>query len=239
MEAEKKTPENKTGEKKKRKLWPIFLIIGIVLAIAAILLIVVVVIGAIFIKKASNDMGASFTYEDYIANIDMSKKPETIMTPSGDPYDYTFINDAITKDSSSVEDWINKYYPGSSIQKTKASGHDEFWTVTSLNPMNPISVKGVVVNYDKVEIYIQDGYGYKIYFVQSGGDETKFDNLYKSLMFKLTYTAPNVTEASLFNKTESTRYLWSQYEFDDFYWLELERDVTNSQAEIKVAFSVL
>ena len=38
MEAEKKTPENKTGEKKKRKLWPIFLIIGIVLVIAAILL---------------------------------------------------------------------------------------------------------------------------------------------------------------------------------------------------------
>lgn len=227
-------------EKKKKKLWPIFLIIGIVVAVAAILLIAVITVAAIFIGKTEKSVN-SFTYGDLIETMDMSKKPATVITESGEPFDYTYINDLLTKDSTAVEDWINNFYPGSSIQKNKYTNGDEYWVVTSSTSMNPVSVSGITFNYDKFNVSFIDGYAHEIDFIQSGGDVTEFNTLYNAIMFKYTYTGPNTKKlgfpANLLDPTyESISYFWGSNEFDGFYNLWLERTVSNSQAEIKLKF---
>ena len=113
MEAEK----NIEGNKKKR-IWPIFLIIGIVVCLAAIVLIAILIIGAIFIKSAAGGSNTNtYSYANTVATMNTTNKPATVTTKTGSPYDYTIINDLITKDDVTVEAWINQYYPGSTIQK--------------------------------------------------------------------------------------------------------------------------
>ena len=232
-------------KKKKKRIWPIFLIAGIVVFIGAIaiLLIVLFVVSTIILKKADESRNYNFTYGNLIEDMNMSNKPATVITQNGDPYDYTFINDAITKDANEVKAWITNYYPGSSIQKSKYNG-GELWTVTSTNPMNPISVSGVTVNYDQIDFNFLDGYLYKIDFVQNGGDATELDNLYKAFMFKYTYVGPNEDKGNFITKLsdptyEYTRYWWFERDFDGFYDIILERTVKRSMSIIKVCFEKL
>ena len=238
VQAEQKVQKE---QKKKKKIWPIILIAGIVALVIAILFFIVFFIAAIllFNKADESNNHFNYSYADLMADTDMSKRPETVITASGEPYDYTFVNDAVTQDAFSVEAWINKYYPGSSIQKTK-SNVGEIWTITSPNTMNPVSINGVLIYYDEIEFNIMDGYAQKVTFVQNGGGEAELNDLHKAFQFKYTYAAPQENKGNAISKLtdptyESTSYWWFSNEFDGFYNLILEREVANSQSKIKVS----
>ena len=245
MEAKK----NIEGNKKKR-IWPIILIIGIVACLPAIVIIAILIIGAIFIKSATGGSNTNtniytntYSYANTVATMNTINKPATVTTKTGSPYDYTIINDLITKDDVTVEAWINQYYPGSTIQKDKYDNNgNEWWTVTNVNPMNSIAVDGVVVNCDRIELHLKEGYASDISFIQSSGDLTKFNSLYNSFEALYGPQQPYIGKKDFFTRLtdpsyEYTSYSWFEGDFDGYYTLSLTRSVFNGQAAIKAQFN--
>ena len=169
--------------KQKKRIWPFFLIAGIVVVLAAIFLIVALIVGGIIFLVAYNSNSKnnySYSYANTVATMNTSNMPTTVNTPIGTPYDYTFVNDGLTKDSSGVEAWINKYYPGSTIQKNLYNSEgDGLWEVNSTTPMNSVSIDGVIVNYDEINIRFSDGYAEVIMFIVDGSDMSLFNSMYK------------------------------------------------------------
>lgn len=230
-------------EEKKKKIWPIILIAGIVVVIAAIFLTMVLVLAGlfIFVPRVKNSTN-TYSYANTVANMNTSNKPAMVITPAGSPYDYTFINNVITNDESYVEAWINNYYTGSSIQKNQYSNGDAWWVVTSTTPMNPVSINGVIVNYDHVEFHLRDGYAEEIIFAVNGGDMALFNSMYKD--FEALYGPQQVYvgDADFLTKMmdpshEYLSYSWYESEFDGYYSLILTRSVNNSQSKVTVSIS--
>ena len=170
-----------------------------------------------------------------------SNMPTTVNTPIGTPYDYTFVNDGLTKDSSGVEAWINKYYPGSTIQKNSYNSEgDGLWVVNSTTPMNSVSIDGVIVNYDEINIRFSDGYAEVIMFVLDGSDMSLFNSMYKD--FEALYGPQQVYVGEVDLLTQLTdpsyeylSYSWYESEFDGYYSLILTRSCHQSQPEITVS----
>ena len=231
-------------EKKERRIWPIFLIAGIVIVLAAIFLIVALIVGGIIFLVAYNSNSKnnySYSYANTVATMNTSNMPTTVNTPIGTPYDYTFVNDGLTKDPSGVEAWINNYYPGSTIQKNMYNSEgDGSWIVTSATPMNPVSIGGVVINYNEIDIRFSDGYAEVIMFIVDGSDMSLFNSMYKD--FEALYGPQQVYvgDVDFFTKLtipdyEYLSYSWYDSEFDGYYSLILTRTVAQSQEEIIVS----
>ena len=231
-------------EKKERRIWPIFLIAGIVVVLAAIFLIVALIVGGIIFLVAYNSNSKnnySYSYANTVATMNTSNMPTTVNTPIGTPYDYTFVNDGLTKDPSGVEAWINNYYPGSTIQKNMYNSEgDGSWIVTSATPMNPVSIGGVVINYNEIDIRFSDGYAEVIMFIVDGSDRSLFNSMYKD--FEALYGPQQVYvgDVDFFTKLtipdyEYLSYSWYDSEFDGYYSLILTRTVAQSQEEIIVS----
>ena len=231
-------------EKKERRIWPIFLIAGIVVVLAAIFLIVALIVGGIIFLVAYNSNSKnnySYSYANTVATMNTSNMPTTVNTPIGTPYDYTFVNDGLTKDPSGVEAWINNYYPGSTIQKNMYNSEgDGSWIVTSATPMNPVSIGGVVINYNEIDIRFSDGYAEVIMFIVDGSDMSLFNSMYKD--FEALYGPQQVYvgDVDFFTKLtipdyEYLSYSWYDSEFDGYYSLILTRTVAQSQEEIIVS----
>ena len=228
--------------KHKKRIWPIFLIVGIVLLLAAILLVIALVVGGIvYIVAYNSNNNYSYSYANTVANMNTSNMPATVNTPVGTPYYYTFVNDGLTKDPSGVEAWINKYYPGSTIQKNMYNSEgDGSWVVKSTTPMNPVSIDGVVINYDEIDIRFSDGYAEVIMFILDGSDMSLFNSMYKD--FEALYGPQQVYvgEPDFLTKlTDSSyeylSYSWYDSEFDGYYSLVLTRTCYQSQSEIIVS----
>ena len=231
-------------EKKGRRIWPIFLIAGIVVVLAAIFLIVALIVGGIIFLVAYNSNSKnnySYSYANTVATMNTSNMPTTVNTPIGTPYDYTFVNDGLTKDPSGVEAWINNYYPGSTIQKNMYNSEgDGLWEVNSTTPMNSVSIDGVIVNYDEINIRFSDGYAEVIMFIVDGSDMSLFNSMYKD--FEALYGPQQVYvgDADLLTQLtdpsyEYLSYSWYESEFDGYYSLILTRSCHQSQPEITVS----
>ena len=231
-------------EKKERRIWPIFLIAGIVVLLVLIILVVVLIVGGIIFLVAYNSNSSnnySYSYANTVATLNTSYMPATVTTPAGAPYDYTFVNDGLTKDSSGVEAWINKYYPGSTIQKNLYNSEgDGLWVVNSTTPMNSVSIDGVIVNYDEINIRFSDGYAEVIMFVLDGSDMSLFNSMYKD--FEALYGPQQVYVGEVDLLTQLTdpsyeylSYSWYESEFDGYYSLILTRSCHQSQPEITVS----
>ena len=231
-------------EKKERRIWPIFLIAGIVLLLAAVSLVIALVVGVLVYMVAYNSNSSnnySYSYANTVATMNTSNMPATVTTPAGAPYDYTFVNSGLTKEPSDVEAWINIYYPGSTIQKDMYNSEgDGRWVVTSATPMNPVSIGGVVINYNEVDIRFSDGYAEVIMFIVDGSDMSLFNSMYKD--FEALYGPQQVYvgDVDFFTKLtipdyEYLSYSWYDSEFDGYYSLVLTRTVAQSQEEIIVS----
>ena len=231
-------------ENKKKKIWPIFLIAGIVVVIAAILLIMVLVIaGALIVPQIIKKytVSSSYSYSNTVANMNTTNKPATVVASAGSPQDYTFVNNVLTKDETQVEAWINNFYPGSSIQKTSYSGNtDAWWVVTSSNPMPPVSISGIVINYDQVEFHLRDGYAEEISFVNHAGDTALFNSLYKD--FEAIYGTQQVYvgEKDILTtlmdpSQEYLSYSWFESDFDGYYSMFLTKSQHNNQTQVDVS----
>jgi len=231
-------------ENKKKKIWPVILIAGIVVVIAAILLIMVLVIaGALIVPQIIKKytVSSSYSYANTVANMNTTNKPATVVAAAGSPQDYTFINNVLTKDETQVEAWINNYYPGSSIQKTEYAGSETtWWVVTSTNPMDPVSINGVVINYDQVEFHLRDGYAEEISFVNHAGDTALFNSLYKD--FEALYGPQQIYVGDkdfLTNLMDPSQeylsYSWFESDFDGYYSMFLTKTQHNNQTEVDVS----
>ena len=231
-------------ENKKKKIWPIFLIAGIVVVIAAILLIMVLVIaGALIVPQIIKKytVSSSYSYANTVANMNTTNKPATVVAAAGSPQDYTFINNVLTKDETQVEAWINSFYPGSSIQKTNYGGTtDEWWVVTSSSPMIPVSISGIVINYDQVEFHLRDGYAEEISFVNHAGDTALFNSLYKD--FEALYGPQQIYVGDkdfLTNLMDPSQeylsYSWFESDFDGYYSMFLTKTQHNNQTQVDVS----
>ena len=230
-------------EKKERRIWPFFLIAGIVVLLVLIILVVVLVVGGIVFYSvlSYNNKKNAYSYANTVATMNTSNMPTTVNTPIGTPYDYTFVNDGLTKDSSGVEAWINKYYPGSTIQKNLYNSEgDGLWVVNSTTPMNSVSIDGVIVNYDEINIRFSDGYAEVIMFVLDGSDMSLFNSMYKD--FEALYGPQQVYVGEVDLLTQLTdpsyeylMYSWYESEFDGYYSLALTRTCHQSQPEITVS----
>ena len=229
--------------KQKKRIWPFFLIAGIVVLLVLIILVVVLVVGGIVFYSvlSYNNQKNAYSYANTVATMNTSNMPTTVNTPIGTPYDYTFVNDGLTKDSSGVEAWINKYYPGSTIQKNLYNSEgDGLWEVNSTTPMNSVSIDGVIVNYDEINIRFSDGYAEVIMFVLDGSDMSLFNSMYKD--FEALYGPQQVYVGEVDLLTQLTdssyeylSYSWYESEFDGYYSLILTRSCHQSQPEITVS----
>ncbi len=229
--------------KQKKRIWPFFLIAGIVVLLVLIILVVVLVVGGIVFYSvlSYNNQKNAYSYANTVATMNTSNMPTTVNTPIGTPYDYTFVNDGLTKDSSGVEAWINKYYPGSTIQKNSYNSEgDGLWVVNSTTPMNSVSIDGVIVNYDEINIRFSDGYAEVIMFVLDGSDMSLFNSMYKD--FEALYGPQQVYVGEVDLLTQLTdpsyeylSYSWYESEFDGYYSLILTRSCHQSQPEITVS----
>lgn len=229
--------------KQKKRIWPFFLIAGIVVLLVLIILVVVLVVGGIVFYSvlSYNNKKNAYSYANTVATMNTSNMPTTVNTPIGTPYDYTFVNDGLTKDSSGVEAWINKYYPGSTIQKNSYNSEgDGLWVVNSTTPMNSVSIDGVIVNYDEINIRFSDGYAEVIMFVLDGSDMSLFNSMYKD--FEALYGPQQVYVGEVDLLTQLTdpsyeylMYSWYESEFDGYYSLALTRTCHQSQPEITVS----
>ena len=229
--------------KQKKRIWPVFLIAGIVVLLVLIILVVVLVVGGIVFYSvlSYNNQKNAYSYANTVATMNTSNMPTTVNTPIGTPYDYTFVNDGLTKDSSGVEAWINKYYPGSTIQKNSYNSEgDGLWVVNSTTPMNSVSIDGVIVNYDEINIRFSDGYAEVIMFVLDGSDMSLFNSMYKD--FEALYGPQQVYVGEVDLLTQLTdpsyeylSYSWYESEFDGYYSLILTRSCHQSQPEITVS----
>ena len=229
--------------KQKKRIWPFFLIAGIVVLLVLIILVVVLVVGGIVFYSvlSYNNQKNAYSYANNVATMNTSNMPTTVNTPIGTPYDYTFVNDGLTKDSSGVEAWINKYYPGSTIQKNSYNSEgDGLWVVNSTTPMNSVSIDGVIVNYDEINIRFSDGYAEVIMFVLDGSDMSLFNSMYKD--FEALYGPQQVYVGEVDLLTQLTdpsyeylSYSWYESEFDGYYSLILTRSCHQSQPEITVS----
>ena len=230
-------------EKKKKSIWPIFLIAGIVVFLAAVFLALclgIVGIYLIFVSKSRNNN--TYSYANTVANMNTTNMPSTVVTTAGAPYDYTFVNNALTKDETQVEAWINNYYPGSTITNTDYSGgKDAWWVVTLTSPVNPVSINGYIVNYDSVEFHFRDGYAERISFILYG-DSSVFNSMYNDISAIYGQQQPYVGKNDLLTKLtdpgyEYVSYAWYESDFDGYYSLSLTR--TNHQSQDKVDVSIM
>jgi hypothetical protein len=229
--------------KQKKRIWPFFLIAGIVVLLVLIILVVVLVVGGIVFYSvlSYNNKKNAYSYANTVATMNTSNMPTTVNTPIGTPYDYTFVNDGLTKDSSGVEAWINKYYPGSTIQKNSYNSEgDGLWVVNSTTPMNSVSIDGVIVNYNEINIRFSDGYAEVIMFVLDGSDMSLFNSMYSD--FEALYGPQQVYVGEVDLLTQLTdpsyeylSYSWYDSEFDGYYSLILTRSCHQSQPEITVS----
>ena len=229
--------------KQKKRIWPIFLIAGIVVLLVLIILVVVLVVGGIVFYSvlSYNNKKNAYSYANTVATMNTSNMPTTVNTPIGTPYDYTFVNDGLTKDSSGVEAWINTYYPGSTIQKNSYNSEgDGLWVVNSTTPMNSVSIDGVIVNYNEINIRFSDGYAEVIMFVLDGSDMSLFNSMYSD--FEALYGPQQVYVGEVDFLTQMTdpsyeylSYSWYESEFDGYYSLILTRSCHQSQPEITVS----
>ena len=229
-------------EKKKKSIWPVFPIVGIVVFLGAVFLALclgIVGICLIFVSKSRNN--TAYSYANTVANMNTTNMPSTAVTTAGEPYDYTFVNNALTKDETKVEAWIQNFYPGSTIQKTNYSGtNDAWWVITSASPMNPISINGYIVNYDQVEFHFRDGYAERISFILDG-DKKVFNSMYNDISAIYGQQQPYVGEKDFMTKLtdpgfEYVSYAWYESDFDGYYSLSLTR--TNHQSQDKVNVSI-
>ncbi|MBP5530273.1 MAG: hypothetical protein J6X80_09505 [Lachnospiraceae bacterium] len=229
-------------EKEKKSLWPVFLILGIVVLLAAIFLALCLGIVGFFLLVSKPRINSTYSYANTVANMNTSNKPATVTTSAGSPYDYTFVNNVLTKDETQVDAWINNYYPGSSVQKTNYSGsNDAWWVVTPTSPMNPVSINGFIVNYDSVEFHFRDGYAERISFILDG-DITVFNSMYNDISAIYGQQQPYVGQNDLLTKLtdpgyEYVSYAWYESDFDGFYSLSLTR--TNHQSQEKIDVSIM
>ena len=229
-------------EKKKKRIWPILLIVGIVIFLAAVFLAMFLgIVGMYFLVSQSRKTN-TYSYADRIANMNTSNMPATVITTGGAPYDYTFINDVLTKDETTVEAWINKYYPGSTIQKTDYSGSDtSWWVVNSTAPVNPVSINGVIVNYDHVEFHLREGYAEDIMFIMDP-DIDVFNRMYSDLGALYGQKQPFVGEKDIVTvltdpNSEYVSYAWYENDFDGYYSLRLTRSINQSQPQNLIGIS--
>ncbi len=233
-------------KKKKKSIWPTVLVAGIIVFVSIVSLVLFITIAVIILSVAGikNRINSStYSYSNTVANMNTSNKPATVTLPPGAPYDYTFVNDVLTANSTQVESWIITNYPGCSITKTDFEGtKDSWWVVTSTNPMNPVSINGVIINYNQVEFHLNEGYAREIIFTINGGDKNQFTKLYNSLAAIYGQKQVYVGEKDILTKLtdpnfEYYSYLWLGYEFDGYYDLSLRRSVHGSLSQNMVAIS--
>ena len=231
-------------EKKKKRIWPIILIVGAAVFLAGIILVLLLGTAGIyiFVTQSRKNFTNTYSYANHIANMNTTNMPTTVITTGGAPYDYTFVNDVLTKDETAVEAWINKYYPGSTIQKNNYQGTtSSHWIVNSPSAMNPVSIGGVIVNYDHLEFNLSEGYAEDIMFIMDP-DIAVFNRMYNDLEAVYGQQQPYVGEKDVFTvltdpSHEYVSYSWFDRDFDGYYSLRLTRATYQSQPENLIGIS--
>lgn len=231
-------------EKKKKRIWPIILIVGAAVLLAGIILVLLLGTAGIyiFVTQSRKNFTNTYSYANHIANMNTTNMPTTVITTGGAPYDYTFVNDVLTKDETAVEAWINKYYPGSSIQKNVYSDSGTaYWVVNSTSLMNPVSIDGVIVNYDHIEFHLSDGYASDIMFILDP-DIGVFNSMYKDFEALYGPKQPYVGEKDIITMLtlpnyEYVSYAWYERDFDGYYSLRLTRSNYQTGAQNLIGIS--
>ena len=128
----------KTAKKKPKQKWHFYVLLGI------LLLLIFLCVGSMVLSSLKKAFSAkkqpqytqyTYSYVDTVNNLDLSKRPDTVSDLQSGAFDYTFINEAVTKTPEEVDQWITTYYPNGYTKKGKMENNVEWWVITSSTPM--------------------------------------------------------------------------------------------------------